>query len=46
MRILYTKVVVLRKAKVEVEVRESSRWDCVIDRLMSNEEHVQQAVVY
>ena len=46
MRILYAKVVVLRKAKVEVEVRESSRWDCVIVRLMSNEEHVQQAAVY
>jgi len=46
MRILYTKVVVLRKAEVEVEVRGSSRWDCVIVRLMLNEEHVQQVVVY
>ena len=46
MRILYAKVVVLRKAEVEVEVRESSRWDYMIVRLMSNEEHVQRAVVY
>jgi len=37
---------VLRKVEVEVKVRESSRWDYVIVRLMSNEEHVQQAVVY
>jgi len=47
MRILYAKITVPRKAKVEVEAGESSNQVCVIVRFLSNnlEKHVQQAGV-